>query len=351
MASQPKKSAMKKDTSEKGDKSRPVSSKLSKRESSAKITNSNSNGGLLSKSKQEQILKENTDLQAEIQSLTLQNSELTERLRVITNGIVEQSKLKGYTFSKTDQSTDVTKLPMEKITQLVDFLVHGKDPRNRAAIETRVEELETRITHLNMELSKMLELRINLEHGLDDIQNCDNLFYAQNRARFLLYEARGSKLFTFLEKDQFVVQDEDICNNHNTSTTVTTSQVPPSFTQTESIIKNLKTLDLTPPKVKFPGETHIKKMDKSLEQYLINELSLCKGNGADWRMFAERIGVTSETIDQWRRWKLELPMKFVLETWAQSPAATMRMFHRHLVSPQLKNTLLAKRISDFYKVD
>ena len=56
-------------------------------------------------------------------------------------------------------------------------------------METRVEELETRITHLNMELSKMLELRINLENGLEDIQNCDNLFDAQNRARFLLYEA------------------------------------------------------------------------------------------------------------------------------------------------------------------
>jgi hypothetical protein len=63
-------------------------------------------------------------------------------------------------------------------------------------------------------------------------------------------------------------------------------------------------------------------------------------------MFAERIGVSSETVTQWK-----LPMKYVLETWSRSPAATMRMFHRHLVSPQLKNTLLAKRISDYYKVD
>lgn len=68
-------------------------------------------------------------------------------------------------------------------------------------------------------------------------------------------------------------------------------------------------------------------------------------------MFAERVGISQDTIGQWKRWKLDLPMKYVLENWSHSPAATMRMLHRHLVSPQLKNTLLAKRISDFYKVD
>lgn len=56
----------------------------------------------------------------------------------------------------------------------------------------------------------------------------------------------GSKLFTFLEKEQYVVQDTEITNNHNTSTIVTTSEVPHSITQTESIIKQLKTLNLTP---------------------------------------------------------------------------------------------------------
>ena len=53
-------------------------------------------------------------------------------------------------------------------------------------------------------------------------------------------------MFTFLEKEQYVVQDTEITNNHNTSTIVTTSEVPHSITQTESIIKQLKTLNLTP---------------------------------------------------------------------------------------------------------
>ena len=35
----------------------------------------------------------------------------------------------------------------------------------------------------------MIEFRINIENGLEDIQNSNNLFDVQNRARFLLYEA------------------------------------------------------------------------------------------------------------------------------------------------------------------
>ncbi|KAH3853381.1 hypothetical protein DPMN_095903 [Dreissena polymorpha] len=65
----------------------------------------------------------------------------------------------------------------------------------------------------------------------------------------------------------------------------------------------------------------------------------------------ERLGIPQETISQWKRWKIEQPMFYMLQTWSQSSGATVRMLHRHLVSPQMRCTLLAKRISDFYKVD
>lgn len=188
MASQHKKTIMKKDIGEKGDKSRPVSAKLSKRESSAKLTNS-SNGSLLSKSKQEQILKENVDFKNEIKTLNAKTSELEERLKNITSDVVEHSKSKGYNFSDIDLSLDLKDFPLGKISELLDFLQHGKDPRNKAPLVNRLEELETRVTHLNMELCKMIELRMKMEQGLVDIEHSRNLFDAQNRARFLLYEA------------------------------------------------------------------------------------------------------------------------------------------------------------------
>lgn len=82
-------------------------------------------------------------------------------------------------------------------------------------------------------------------------------------------------------------------------------------------------------------------------------LVICKilKPGSDWRMMGERLGIPAETINQWKRWKVDQPMYYVLQTWSQSTGATVRILHRHLVSPQMKCTLLAKRISDFYKVD
>ena len=97
-----------------------------------------------------------------------------------------------------------------------------------------------------------------------------------------------------------------------------------------------------PPKTGF-----LTPFTKHLYMYLITNSYA----GADWRMFGERIGIPSETMYQWKRWKLDYPMFYVLQSWSQSPGATVRLLHRHLVSPQMRNTLLAKRLSDFYCVD
>ncbi len=73
--------------------------------------------------------------------------------------------------------------------------------------------------------------------------------------------------------------------------------------------------------------------------------------GADWRMFAERVGIDPGTIEYWRSLRLECSMGRVFAEWGESPSATVRLLHRHLMSPQIRNTLLGKRISDFYEVD
>lgn len=68
-------------------------------------------------------------------------------------------------------------------------------------------------------------------------------------------------------------------------------------------------------------------------------------------MFAQRIGVSESLVAQWIHMRVQQPMRNVLNVWSASPGATVRMLHRHLVSPQLRCLLLAKRISDFYEVD
>ena len=73
--------------------------------------------------------------------------------------------------------------------------------------------------------------------------------------------------------------------------------------------------------------------------------------GADWRMLAERIGIDENRIESWKSQRLDYPMGLVFDSWQHKDDATMRMLHRHLMSPQLRCTVLGKRVADFYEVD
>ncbi len=74
-------------------------------------------------------------------------------------------------------------------------------------------------------------------------------------------------------------------------------------------------------------------------------------SGCDWRRFAQRVGVSQNLIDAWQEMKLRLPAGQVLTEWSSQPEATVRMLHRHIMSPQMKFTILGKRIADFYDVN
>ena len=68
-------------------------------------------------------------------------------------------------------------------------------------------------------------------------------------------------------------------------------------------------------------------------------------------MLAERVDIDLRTIEYWESLRLECPMGRVFTKWGESQSATVRLLHRHLMSPQMRNTLLGKRLTDFYDVD
>ena len=68
-------------------------------------------------------------------------------------------------------------------------------------------------------------------------------------------------------------------------------------------------------------------------------------------MLAERVGIDPKATEYWNSLRLECPMGRVFAEWGESPSATVRLLHRHLISPQMRNTLLGKRLADFYEVD
>lgn len=335
-----------------------LGSKMDSR-SSSPTSVSSSKPGHKSKDKgpsKAELEKANSELCREVEELNKENQTLKGTLTAVIDKLIENAKIKGVAVPAEVETPLVTDIPVECLTTFTDKLTAESHKSN--TMEYRVEELETRITHLNMELAKLLRSRLDLENGLDEIVcDCGSVDEVKVKAKGLLRDIKSNGLFTFLdsvpiektvpEKKSAIQTQQNELKQNGCHGNKNTTKVPPTVT----VLLNDQNLDLTPPTVKFPGETNIKYMHKDLRQYIVQQLSFTKGNGADWRLMGERLGIAPETIEQWRRWKLEAPMQQVLQTWSQSPGATVRMLHRHLVSPQMRCTLLAKRISDFYQVD
>ncbi|XP_053399450.1 uncharacterized protein LOC128557027 [Mercenaria mercenaria] len=302
----------------------------------------------------EEIIKANTELCREVESLNEENQLLKSTVTAVIDKLIENAKIKGIKVSKVIENPNVTEIPAESLVALTEKMT--AESRKSDTMEYRVEELETRITHLNTELAKLLRTRVNVENGLDEILNdCDNVDEIKVKTKELIREIKGNSLFTFLDSLPF----EPVHLSTDTSPRLSISSLTPeshstprtSIPKPVTVVLKKENLDLRPPVKKFDGNTPIKDMHKDLRQYVEQQLSLPKGNGADWRLMGERLGIPQETINQWKRWKLEQPMHYVLQAWSASPGATVRLLHRHLVSPQMRSTLLAKRISDFYQVD
>lgn len=181
MASRSKKSAMKKDI---GEKTRPPSASSINREKT------NKKDDKVSK-QEEKLLIQNTELQSKVETLTTENKQLKDKLQSVSRRIIEEAKNKGFELSEDEKNMTILDVPSDSLLALIHYLVHGKGKhRQRGTADTRLEELETRITHLNMELAKLLRTRLDLENGLEEIQECETLAEVQSKAKTLLYEAR-----------------------------------------------------------------------------------------------------------------------------------------------------------------
>lgn len=171
MASKQKKSSMKKET----------------RSNSAK-TSASLKEQLIQKEKLEELTIQNEDLQKTVQKCKEENGALKEKVEYLSKKIVEYGQSKGYQLPVVENSKSPLDLSKENLNQILDFITNGDKRKKKGPVELRVEELETRITHLNMELAKMVQLRLSLENGLEDIEFCETLVDAKTKARFLLYE-------------------------------------------------------------------------------------------------------------------------------------------------------------------
>lgn len=286
-----------------------------------------------------QIIKElteqNEQLTIQLDTQSKECAEMKEKIDIVTKKLVQSVDKKEFGIS---QETNLSALTADVLLDIIDKLV-VKRRIYTVSVEQRVDDVESRLTAISMDLAKMTKKTLALETGLDDIANCDSI----EKVRDKIYELQlitGKALHTFEANDPIKPPNVAVLGYH---------EKKPSNTICRSL-ENAHLLNLGRPKKKLSGDTSILNMHKELRLYVMSELSLEKPSGCDWRRLAERVGIENETIEYWKSLNLEYPMGKVLTEWEKCPGSSVRMLHRHLVSPQMRCTLIAKRLADYYDV-
>ncbi|KAK6181549.1 hypothetical protein SNE40_009380 [Patella caerulea] len=311
----------------------------------------------VSLSQHAEVVKDNSHLKKTIDILKAENLTMKHKLDRVIERLVSYVDEDDYDFSSCVSYLDIS---LEDMLAMISDITSTKDSnRQEHYLETRIEEVETRITQISTEFAKLVQLKLRMENGLNEIKGCQRIDEIKQIAASLSYDSARTQIFIQpiaekpkKPKNKMKLLSDEV-QGENIQIQIPTSDSRPTSANgiPMSVACNLEVVEIPDADVKLPGDTHIKDMIPELKQLIIQELSLYKGNGADWRMFAERVGIPNQLIDQWKIMKISQPMKNVLFVWSDSPGATVRLLHRHLVSPQLKCILLAKRITNYYTVD
>lgn len=288
----------------------------------------------------DRVTKERDELRKNLDAAHKDNEAVKSKLRNVIEKIFSTVN-RGQIYSPVSpKENDAADVPEEDIAAMLNNLCPIE---KNESLEARIEELETRITLVDGELGKLLRLKHNTETELYKLVSCLDLDRMRDTIRYLWLQSCATNIFS---KESQENEESECVDQKNINPSNGHQNTIP-----ESVRINLQPVTISVPPRKLPAETHIKDMQPDLRRLVIQEISLYKGNGADWRLFAQRVGIPEDLVTQWQQMKVAQPMQNVLGVWAASQGATVRMLHRHLVSPQMRCVVLGKRISDIYKVD
>lgn len=188
----PARRAMKKDSNHSNNTEKVMSRPSSGSSASSRSSSQKSKDKVKEGPSREEISRANEKLSTEIEDLTSENQLLKSIVGAVVDKLVENAKIKGISIPAEIDNPHVTEIPVDSLVAFTEKLT-GEAPKSNT-MEFRVEELETRITHLNTELAKLLRTRVYVENGLDEIVNDeDNMEKVRLKARDLLREI--SKFF------------------------------------------------------------------------------------------------------------------------------------------------------------
>ena len=137
-----------------------------------------------------ELTEMNTQLTAELDLIRANQALLSDKLIDVTNRIVSGINIKEYGLNN---ETEVLNIETHMILDMVSSLI-VKKRTYETSVEARTEQLENRVTRMNMENAKMTRKTTAYECGLREIIQCQDIEQARDRA-YQLHLLAGLYLF------------------------------------------------------------------------------------------------------------------------------------------------------------
>ena len=112
-----------------------------------------------------ELTEQNTLLTEELNSLRNENDILKIKIETTIGRMLEVLPKKQFGIK---DDTKYSEIPLDTLSTMMDKLIVKKKLQD-VSVEARVEELETRVTQMSMDIAKMTKKTIAYENGLHDL--------------------------------------------------------------------------------------------------------------------------------------------------------------------------------------
>ncbi len=124
-----------------------------------------------------ELTEQNNLLTEELNALRAENDTLKVKLDTMIQKMLEGIKKKEFNLK---DGVNAMEIPLDTLIQIIGKLI-VKRKLQEMSVEARVEELETRVTQMSMDIAKMTKKTVAYETGLQDILNCYHLDDVRDR--------------------------------------------------------------------------------------------------------------------------------------------------------------------------
>ena len=119
----------------------------------------------------EELTRVNDELKLKAETMTTEHGQMKARLDAVGKKIINFVDKEQFNVS---ESTDVLEISTETFLEMVSKIITRRS-LNKSTLESRLEELETRVTHQSMQVAKLTQINLAYENAVIDLGKCRHM--------------------------------------------------------------------------------------------------------------------------------------------------------------------------------